>query len=238
MWYQHYYQPRLSPTDDFKQLWNTVLKCSFSFLSYKKGSSCFLAESNGFGYSKSEISQILSTSRKHWAPWATGSLQDSQLGHKTKWKFQQGHYIPGIKRWHPGGLIVPCKNSTHDLGSLSFCILIQHCVSFVSPHNSLDIPRGLSVTPIHLSLLSSLTNASAVLHQHNTYFSENWASEDQAGSLPSSSFPCPLTLCCQLAQSLNFHPCSCQVNGFPIDWIDGHFFLVAFLFLLEFQKCT
>lgn len=170
MWYQRFYQPRSSPTADFKQLWNTDLKCSYSFLSYKIGCSCFPAESNGFGYSKSETSQILSTSRKHWAPWVTGFLWDSQFGHKTEWKLQQGHYLPGIKSWHPGGLIVPCKSSTCDLGSLSFCILIQPCVSFVSPHNSLDVPRGLSVTPIHLSFLSSLTNASAVLHQHNNLF--------------------------------------------------------------------
>lgn len=229
---------RSSPTDDFKQLCNTVLNCPFSFLSYKKGRSCFPAESNRFRYPKSETSHILSTAGKHWAPWVTGSLQDSQLGHKAECKLQQGNNLPGSKSWHPGGLVVPCKNSTHDLGSLSFSILIQPCVSFVSSHNSLDILRGLFVTPIHLSFLSCPTSASAVLHQYNTNFSVNPVSEDQAGSLPSSPFPYSPTPCCQLAQSLNFHLCFCQVHGFLIDWIDGHFFLVAFLFLLEFQKCT
>lgn len=191
-----------------------------------------------FGYSKSETSQILSTSRKHWSPWVIGSLWDSQLGHRAKWKFQQGHYLPGSKSWHPGELIVPCKNSTHDLGSLSFSILIQPCVSFVSSHNSLDFLRGLFVTFIHVSFMSCLTNASAVLQQHNTDFSVKLVSEDQAGLLPSSPFPYALIPRCQLAQSLNFHLCFCQVNNFPIDWRDGHFFLTEFLFLLEFQKCT
>lgn len=150
MWYQHYHQThqvQLMTLSSCAILFWTVL---FPFSATRKDVAFFQQNLMGLGTPKSEISQILSISGKHWAPRVTGSLWDSQLGHKTEWK-EQGHWLPGSQSWHPGGRIVPCKNSTHDLGALSFSILIQPCVSFVSSHNSLDFPRGLFVTPIHLS---------------------------------------------------------------------------------------
>lgn len=102
-----------------------------------------------------------------------------------------------------------------------------------------ELSKGPLCYPIHLSFLSSLTNASAVLHQPplcTTLISvEILPRKIKLVHCPLLHSPTPR---CKFAQSPNFHLRFCQVNGFPIDSIDGHFFLATFLFLLEFQKCT